>query len=84
MRDLRQFHGHFNLITDLKVRLMEELEESIPQATKFAVGYFFKYWICNEEDLKAMYTSGDNNIILWCDGCEEADTDCTPSRGSKR
>ena len=57
VRDLRRFHGHFNSITDLKVRLMEELEESIPQKTKFAVGYFVqstKYWLCNEEDLKAI------------------------------
>ena len=87
VRDLRRFHGRFYSITDLKVRLMEELEESIPQTIKFAVGYFVqstKYWICNEEDLKAMYTSGDNHITLLCDGREEPDTDCTPSRGSKR
>ena len=40
VRDLRRFHGHFYSITDLKVRLMEELEEGVPQTTKFAVGYF--------------------------------------------
>ena len=66
---------------------MEELEESVPPTTKFAVGYFVqstKYWICNEEDLNALYTSCDNQITLWCDGREEQCDDITPSRSLKR
>ena len=58
IRELRRFHGRFNSITELKVR-MEELEESVLQTAKFAVGYFVqstKYWICNE-DLNALYTT---------------------------
>ena len=50
---------------------MEELEESVAQTTKFAVGYFLqstKHWICNEEDMNAMYATCDNQIMLWCDG----------------
>ena len=50
---------------------MEELEESVTQTTKFAVGYFHqstKHWICNEEDMNAMYATCDNHIMLWCDG----------------
>ena len=84
---MRHFHGRFNSITDLKVRLMEELEESVPQTTKFAVGYFLqatKHWICNEEDLNALYTACDNHIMLWCDGREDECTEHTPSRSSKR
>ena len=82
----RHFHGHFNSITDLKVRLMEELEESVPQ-TRFAVGYFLQattHWICNEEDLNVLYTACDNHIMLWCDGREGECTEHTPSRSSKR
>ena len=70
----------------LKVRLMEELE-SVPQTTKFAVGYFVqstKHWICNEEDLNALYTACDNHIMLWCDGCEDECTKSTPCRSLKR
>lgn len=87
VRELRHFHGQFSSIIDLKVRLMEELEESVPQTTKFAIGYFVqstKYWIYNEEDLKALYTTSDNQITLWCDGREENCTESTPSRSSKR
>ena len=88
VRELRRFHGRFNSITELKVRLMEELEESVPQTTKFAVGYFVqstKHWICNEEDLNALYTACNNQIMLWCDGREdECHIESTPSRSSKR
>ena len=88
VRELRRFHGRFNSITELKVRLMEELEESVPQTTKFVVGYFVqstKHWICNEEDLNALYTACDNQITLWCDGREdECHIESTPSRSSKR
>ena len=87
VREMRHFHGRFNSIIDLKVRLMEELEESVPQTTKFTVGYFrgsTKYWICNDIDVHAMYTTCDNQIMLWCDGREDDYVDSTPSRSSKR
>lgn len=77
---MRRFHGRFNSISDLKVRLMEELEESMPQTTKFAVGYFLQSTkqICNE-NLNALYTACDNQIMLWCDGCEDEYAESTPS-----
>ena len=88
VRELRRFPGGFNSITELKVRLIEKLEESVPRTTKFAVGYFVqltKHWICNEEDLNALYTACDNQIMLWCDGCEdECHIESTPSQSSKR
>ena len=87
VRELRHFHSRFNSITDMKVRLMEEFEESVPQTTKFAIGYFHqstKYWICNEEDLNALYTSNDKQIMLWCDGREDDYVENTPSRSSKK
>jgi hypothetical protein len=39
VRELRRFSGKFNSVTDIKVRLMEELEESVPLSTRFAIGY---------------------------------------------
>lgn len=50
---------------------MEELEENVPQTTRFSVGYFLqstKYWICNEEDLNVMYTACDSHNIIICYG----------------
>ena len=88
VRELRRFPGRFNSITELKVRLIEKLEESVPRTTKFAVGYFVqltKHWICNEEDLNALHTACDNQIMLWCDGYEdECHIESTPSQNSKR
>ena len=90
MRELRHFHGRFNSITDMKVRLMEEFEESVPQTTKFAVGYFqqsIKHWICSQEDLDALYTTKDKQLVLWCDGRlseEHFDSESTPRSSKKR
>jgi hypothetical protein len=47
---------------EMKIRLMEELEEHMPETTKFSVGYMggrqsTKCWICCEDDLHAMYTA---------------------------
>lgn len=74
IRDMRQFQGRFNSVIDMKVRLIEEFGEQLPQTTTFSIGYFAgrqsaKYWICTDEDLSAMYTNCHNDeIMLWCDG----------------
>lgn len=54
---------------------MEELEESVPQSTKFSIGYFegqTKRWICNDADLAVLYEvyakCPNKEILLWCDG----------------
>ena len=46
----------------MKIRLMEEFEEHMPETTKYALGYIegrqsTKRWICCEDDLNAMYTN---------------------------
>ena len=91
IRKMRRFHGHFSSITDLKVRLMEEFQDSVPQTTKFAVGYFqqsIKHWICSQEDLNALYTTKDKQlVVLWCDGRlseEHVDSESTPRSSKKR
>ena len=66
---------------------MEELEENVPQSTKFAVGYFLqskKHWLCSVEDLNALCTTCDNQIMLWCGGPEDNYAGSTPSRISKK
>ena len=75
-RELHLFSGKFSSVIDLKVKLMEQFENLIPTTTKFNVGYFAgrqseKRWICDKDDLEAMYSSpslsGKKDIVLWCD-----------------
>ena len=77
MRDLHRFRGRFESLTSMKVKIMEEFKELIPEKLDFLVGYFIgkqstKYWIMCEEDLNAMYKllgqDGKGNVLLWCDG----------------
>ena len=54
---------------------MEKLESSVPETTRFDVGYIegsTERWICCEEDIQAMYKAykdcPQKEITLWCDG----------------
>ena len=68
------------LLVELKVKLMEEFEEQVPDSLNFSVGYFegrqsTKKWIVTQEDLHAMYAmmnqAGKTDVCLWCDGRED-------------
>ena len=83
-RELRLFTGKVFPLIGLKVKLMEQFENLIPTTTKFNVGYFAgrqseNRWICDKDDLEAMYSSSSlsgKDIVLWCDGCpEDSDSD---------
>ena len=58
------------------------MEESVSQMTKFAVSYFLKQIkhciIFNEDDLSAMYTVCDNQIMLCCDRHNNESIESTP------
>ena len=46
-------------VTEMKIRLMEEFEEQMPETTKFGIGYIegrqsTKRWICCDDDIDAM------------------------------
>ena len=67
---------------EMKIRLREELQEHVPETTKFSLGYMegrqcTKCWICCEDDLQAMYTAyatcPHKEIMLWCDSRESDD-----------
>lgn len=69
---MRNFQGRFSSVTDMKVRIMEEFKEQVPQLITFSISYFeghqsAKYWIYTE-DLSAMYSHCGTEIMLWCDG----------------
>ena len=87
-RELRQFSGKFSSLIDLKVKLMKQFENQLPTTLAFNIGYYDgrqseKRWICDKDDLEAMYTSpallGKKEIVLWCDGRPE-DNDFDNSR----
>ena len=90
IRDMRKFKGIFTSVIDLKVKLMEELDQ-VPPTTRFSVGYFegrqsTKKWLVSQDDLTAMYSSlkksGKTDVYLWCNGRSE-ETD-ESSRKRKR
>lgn len=77
MRELRKFHRKFSSVVDLKVKLLEELEEFMPPNISFSVGYYegrqsTKYWLCTPDDLDAMYRMYNKHpgkeVSLWCEG----------------
>jgi len=89
VREMRKFQGRFISITDLKVQIIDEFKDQVPQSTAFSVGYFkgrhsTKYWICTEQDLNAMYNHCHNEIMLWCDGhiTDESTAKCPRSEGA--
>lgn len=92
VRDLRQFHGQFRSVLDLRVKLMEEFKEQVPETLHFSAGYFVgrqssKKWLVSEEDLEYMYSAfreaGKTDICLWCDGRQE-EKECNEGNSQKR
>ena len=76
IRELRKFRGRFKSVTEMKIRLMEEFEEQMPETTKFGICCIegrqsTKHWICCDDDIDAMYTAyatcPGKEIMLWCD-----------------
>ena len=90
VRELHHFHGKFDLVTSLKLKLMDEFGELVPATTDFQIGYFrgkqsTKYWIMCQEDLDMMNDSlgkGKPNILLWCDGRSADSLDSSDSASS--
>ncbi|SMN02688.1 hypothetical protein SPONN_1479 [uncultured Candidatus Thioglobus sp.] len=74
VRHLHHFHGKFDSLLNLHVKLVEEFKEQVPDSLSFNIGYFegqkhAKMLMGSEEDLQAMYMrypSGE--VTLWCDG----------------
>ena len=73
-RQLHHFSGKFASITALKVHLMENFGDHLPDTIHFNIGYFEgrqskKRWLCCQEDVEAMYKSFGNKaeITLWWD-----------------
>ena len=59
MRQLHSIHTKFATVNELRVKLIEELEEQVPDSLKFGLGYFdgrHQMSLVSAEDLKVMYS----------------------------
>jgi len=77
---LRQLHfnSKFESLLALRVKLIEEFQDQVPNIVVFNVGYFegqqySKISLVTTEDLTAMYVRYlKGEVTLWCDGCTQA------------
>ena len=84
MCQLHRCHSKFPSVTTIRVSLIEQFDEQVPDSVKFNVGYIdgrHQISLFNSEDLNLMYSKYKfgGEIILWCDSrCREE------NRGSKK
>lgn len=80
MRQLHKVSTRFESITDLCIKLIEELKKHVPSTVDYIVGYYdgsqqAKVSLVNSDDLKAMYErySNGGSVTLWCNGRQKED-----------
>ena len=82
---MNHFHGKFDSVISLRVKLVEEFEEQVPSTLTFNVGYFEGQshskisLVCND-DLDTMYARYNKkcDITLWCDSRVESSDEGRP------
>jgi len=73
---LHGFTSRFVSVTAMRVTLVDEVGDHLPETTDFNVGYYggkqqSKIWLVSKEDLDMMYSHCKaSDIIIWCDGRE--------------
>ena len=84
---LNKFSSKFDTPLDVRLKLISECGEHVPNTVDFNVGFYdggqqAKVWIVTAADLQTMYTknSSGGNITLWCDGKQLN----TPASSSKK
>ena len=76
---LVKINSKFDSLTALRVKLIDEFEETVPDTVNFNVGYFdgrqqAKLWLVTNKDLESMYSKyRTGEITLWCDGRSDRD-----------
>ena len=93
-RYLHHFNGKFRSVTDLRVRLLEELSDDLSGTINFDVGYYesrsSKLLVVTSDDLKQMYEyfKAQEDIQLWCDAVnydgERSSASTSDTKGKKR
>ena len=89
VRYLHQFNDRFRSVTDMRVRLLEELGDDLSDTIKFDVGYYetrsSKCLVVTGEDLKQMYEKfrSQDDIPLWCDAINCDGDKSSDAKGKK-
>ena len=73
IRYLHNYSTRFESATALRMKLVEEFQDLVPDNLSFSVGYFegqshSKIWLMSREDFATMYVKyPKGEITLWCD-----------------
>ena len=91
VRYLHNFSSKFESATVLRMKLVEQFQELVPDNLSFNIGYFegqshSKIWLMSKEDFATMYVKyPKGEITLWCDGRSDEGSDgCTDSRKKRK
>ena len=93
IRNLHEFKGKFQTVSQLKSCIMDELHDELPEDPVLDVGYFethqsSKVWIVSPKDLEVLYEKVKNGgeICLWIQVCDtdESDSDNPEPRSKKK
>lgn len=90
-KQLHDFKGKFESISQLKAQLTTELRDELPRNESLDVGYFdgrqsLKMWLVSAKDLEGMYEKAKNSceIFLWVQTCEDTDDDSDDAEPSRK
>ena len=78
-RELHHFNSRFESVTAIRMKLIDEFQQQVPNSISFSVGYFekrqqAKLWLVTNDDLKSMYCKyPEGELVLWCDGRTDDD-----------
>ena len=75
VRKLR-FEGKFGSLRELRLKLLQEFQESLPDCVSLNVGYYkpgrgsAKVYLVEDDDVSEMYGlfAANQDVQLWCDG----------------
>ena len=90
IRYLHNYSTRFESATALRMKLVEEFQDLVPDNLSFSVGYFegqshSKIWLMSREDFTTMYIKyPKGEITLWCDGRSDETGDTTVSRKKRK
>ena len=91
VRQLNRFTSEFKAVMDVRMKLIEEFQEQVPNTVDFTIGYFdgcqsAKIWLVTSDDLRTMYKKypAGGNLSLWCEGRSVATSDSTHAPKRKR
>ena len=77
VRQLHNVTGKFDSVTAIRVKLIEELKDNVPDNATFDIGFFdgtTKLLMVSTDDVNSMYQKYKNGgaIMLWCVGRQPA------------